>query len=350
VTGQDFYFLDVLKSGHANVIEMDESPAGDCRRKALETALTSAPDELREVSVAVMDVNPVMQDCAIEEVVFVIHGIRDEGFWTDKIGRAVVIEGKADGRAFARVTSTYGYFGMFPFLLPWERLQKVEWLMNQYAEAIARYPNATRFHYVGHSNGTWLLANALERYSCCQFKRIVFAGSVVSSRYDWRARINRAPPQVEAVVNHAATGDWVVAYFPNLFESIRIQDLGGAGHRGFEKAQLDSGDVRNVEYVVGQHSAALQEDNWKAIAKFVVRGEWPPRQLPSPVPLRPGHSLFVGFFGRFPILVWLLLMCGLACFPVFLIYGRVSYGWREWIVTSVLIGYFASVVYIGRRI
>jgi pimeloyl-ACP methyl ester carboxylesterase len=350
VTGQDFYFLDVPKSGHANVIDMDDPGAGPIRTKALEVALTTSTKELRSVSVPVADVNPVIQDCHVEDVVFVIHGIRDEGFWTDKIGRAVVQEGKANDRVFARITSTYGYFGMFPFLLPWTRLQKVEWLMNQYAEAIARYPNAKRFHYVGHSNGTWLLASALQRYTCCQFKRVVFAGSVVSSRYDWSKRLESSPPQVEAVLNYAATGDWVVAYFPNLFEGIRIQDLGGAGHRGFVQAEPKTRNVRNIEYVVGEHSAALQEDNWNAIAKFIVRGTWPSPEGPSPIPLKPTHSPLVGLLGRFPILVWLFLMCAVGIGPFLLIRKGPSLGWPEWLLTSIVLVYFALVVYIGRRV
>jgi pimeloyl-ACP methyl ester carboxylesterase len=347
VSGRDFYFLDVAKSGHANVIEMDESLAGRIRQQALKLALSLSPDELRNVGVPVSDVNPVSQEPEIQEVVFVIHGIRDEGFWTDKIGRAVVLAGKAAGRRFARITSTYGYFGMFPFLFPWTRLQKVEWLMNQYAEAIARYPNATRFHYVGHSNGTWLLASALKQYTCCRFKHVVFAGSVVPSRYDWLARL--AKSQVESVLNYAATRDWVVAYFPNLFESIPIQDLGGAGHIGFVQGRPNEGNVRNVEYVVGEHSAALQEENWEDIADFVVRGRWPLASS-SPVHLAPKHASCVGIFGRLPILVWIGVLGMLAIFPGILIYGLKSLRWAEWLVTALMLGYFALIVYIGRRV
>ena len=56
--------------------------------------------------------------------------------------------------------------------------------MDKYAEAKALFPNA-EFSYVGHSNGTYLLARALTDYTCCSFKYVVFAGSVVRTDYNW---------------------------------------------------------------------------------------------------------------------------------------------------------------------
>ena len=50
---------------------------------------------------------------------------------------------------------------MLPFLLSAYRRKNVEWLMDRYTEVVARYPNAT-VSYIGHSNGTYLLAKALE--------------------------------------------------------------------------------------------------------------------------------------------------------------------------------------------
>ncbi len=64
------------------------------------------------------------------------------------------------------------------------RRSKVEWLMDQYTENLALYPNAD-FSFVGHSNGTYLLAKALLEYPACKFKNVVFAGSVVNKNYDW---------------------------------------------------------------------------------------------------------------------------------------------------------------------
>ena len=168
------------------------------------------------------------------------------------------------------VTSTYGYFAMLPFVAPWARQAKVEWLLDQYVGARALYPNAELFSYVGHSNGTYLLTGALQRCPAVRFARIVFAGSVVRRDFDWPAFIGRK--QVARVLNYVATADWVVALFPKGLQTLRLQDLGGAGHDGFD---CDLDELRDVEYVSGQHSAALDERHWADIARFVVDGTWP---------------------------------------------------------------------------
>ncbi len=267
----------------------------------------------------------------MQEVVFVIHGIRDEGFWTQKIAREIIREGKAAGRIFAYEASTYGYLGMVPFLSRWKRRQKVEWLMNKYTESLLRYPNAKHFHYVGHSNGTYLLTKAIEQYPCCQFSRVVFAGSVVRSTFDWQRHMKSSPTQVDEVLNYAATSDWVVACFSNCFEYLGLQDLGGAGYRGFDSGTIGlakGGDVTNVEYVVGSHASALVEENWKSIASFVVHGRLPNVPLCGTI-TNTKHSPIVGALGYFPPLAWLLVIALLALPLIFLLAGVQHYHWRE---------------------
>ncbi len=67
------------------------------------------------------DTLPADPDESVSDVVFVIHGIRDKGFWTQKIARAVKEEAEGEKRVFHTFTGTYGYFAIFPFLAPWVR-------------------------------------------------------------------------------------------------------------------------------------------------------------------------------------------------------------------------------------
>ena len=163
---------------------------------------------------------------------------------------------------------------MGPFLLPWMRRAKVEWLLDQYVVAKAFHP-AADFAYVGHSNGSYLLAKGLELCPAVRFRRVVFAGSVVQRRYGWRRFLPQVLPspalakaarwQVERMVNYVATADWVVAIFPHGLERLGLQDLGGAGHTGFEIETLPSGTacpVTNIKYIEGGHGAALAAKNW----------------------------------------------------------------------------------------
>jgi len=302
VAGSEFIYLDVGYSTHANVIEMADPQDGPGRSETFIKALTSPSEELKKETVQVADFRECPSDESIKEAIFVVHGIRDPGYWTQKIARRVAkLAGK--DRPFAMVTSSYGYFPMAPFLVASSRRKKVEWLMDQYAEAKARYPNA-KFSCVAHSNGTYLIAKALELYPACRFRRIVFAGSVLRQSFKWRPFFEpKNDPRVLAVTNYVATGDWVVAFFPKFFQFLHWQDLGSAGHDGFDDDP--DGAVYDQRYVQGGHSAALDERNWDAIARFIVTGERPvvPEKLrgEKPVP-------WIRWAGIFPPAVWILLI------------------------------------------
>ncbi|MBC7776140.1 MAG: alpha/beta hydrolase [Phycisphaerae bacterium] len=298
VAGKDFIYLDVPESGHSNIVEMDDSEEGRARRNIFKAALTQPSEVLKAGQLLQEDVISIESE-KVTDVVFVIHGIRDEGYWTQKIARRVMVKGQEMGLKFASETSSYGYFPMLSFLNPLRRREKVEWLMDQYAEACARYPTAERFHYVGHSNGTYLLARALSEYPACRFHRVVFAGSVVQRQYNWQQFM---PRQVGAVLNFVASQDWVVAYFPKGLQSLKLQDLGSAGHDGFIKGP----DVfQPDDYIQGGHSAALNESMWDGIANFLVTN-------PIQIPALPASLLSKQrpWWVRYPVwpLVWLGLL------------------------------------------
>src|SRR5262249_8979805 len=68
---------------------------------------------------------PTEPNDKVRDVVFVIHGIRDQGFWTQKIARAIKRQAAERHEDFRSVTTSYGYFAMAPFVLPWIRRRKV---------------------------------------------------------------------------------------------------------------------------------------------------------------------------------------------------------------------------------
>ena len=249
VSGSNFIYLDVPNSTHASVADVAAADGGAGRWAVIRDALRLSRSELDRLAVLPSDDHLTEPDLNVDHVAFVIHGIRDAGYWTQKIARRVRKMGEARQERWATETSSYGYFPMAPFLSPFGRRAKVEWMMDQYAEALAKYPNAT-FHYVGHSNGTYLLTKALELYPSCKFGRVVFAGSVVRRGYKWSRPIARG--QVESVLNFVATADWVVAFFPRLFEFIPVQDLGSAGHLGFTHPAAAAGSVETSRSKVRQ--------------------------------------------------------------------------------------------------
>jgi len=318
-TGQRFIYLDVPESGHVNVVEMDPAtPVGRTRNEVFLDVLQSDPTELKKRSVLPEDCGMREPDPSVTDVIFVMHGIRDVGYWTQRIARCVKRVGDGEGRRFAMVTSSYGYFAMGPFLLSIQRQEKVRWLMDQYTEALAKYPDAD-FSYVGHSNGTYLLARAVRDNPSCHFKHVVFAGSVVPSRYDWQSLLPRAPsgapgnvleePRVQKVLNYVATCDLVVAIFPKAFEMLRLADIGSAGHDGFRTVDPR---VPQVRCVCGGHGAALREENWDDIANFIVNGVVPDR-FHNP------QSQVAKLLGRFAPLIWLAIILVVAAVLVGLV-------------------------------
>lgn len=296
VSGSDFVYLDVAKTGHANIIQMDSSKDENSydRIKQFKAALTLEKEALTQDWQLPQDSELPIKNRKITDLIFVIHGIRDPGYWTQKLARRVKRRCKNINKVIVSETSSYGYFPILSFLFPWRRRDKVEWLMDQYAEGLAQYPNA-RFSYIGHSHGSYLLTKALNEYPCCRFEQVVLAGSVVRTDYAWEKFINEG--RVKNVVNYVATSDWVVAWFPNAMQKLNWQDLGGAGHRGFETDL-----VKQIQYIKGFHSAALNEDNWDAIADFIIEGKL---SEPPPSIKEKDQSCFVKLVGHISPLLWL---------------------------------------------
>ena len=334
-TGGDFVYLDVPHSGHVDVIDMgSSSEAGRARRRVFMFALAGPEASVRDGAVRPGDVDDLVQSATddfdvtlqatawpdVQHVVFVVHGIRDKGFWTKKLARAIKERARGVGIRMRSVTSTYGYFAMLPFVAPWARLAKVEWLLDQYVGARALYPNAELFSYVGHSNGTYLLTGALQRCPAVRFDRIVFAGSVVRRDFDWPGFIGRK--QVARVLNYVATADWVVAIFPKGLQTLRLQDLGGAGHDGFD-CHLD--ELQDVEYVSGRHGAALDERHWADMARFVVDGTWPTAEAGPEK-----RSTLVRIAGGVGPVLWVLLAV-LALAPGYLLLTALGFWTPAWL-------------------
>ncbi|MDR4485183.1 MAG: alpha/beta hydrolase [Nitrospirales bacterium] len=286
-SGASFQYLDVPNSDHVTILDFDNAHYGATRREKFELALTLASGDKKK-TVRPWDVDPAPQEEQVKRVIFVIHGIRDEGHWTQKIGmnarKIFEKEQGGHGDEIAIMTSSYGYFSMLEFLQPGKRLEKIHWLADNYVEAKRRYPNA-KFSYIAHSNGTYLLAHALGRYDDMQFERVAFAGSVVSFRFNWDKLVARFREQQRRrevnvktemrVLNFTATSDWVVGLIPMIADVLPLKwlfgsDLGGAGVVPFRSVCVEGNDSK-----IGSHSAAIQEENWDHLARFAVAGVVP---------------------------------------------------------------------------
>jgi alpha-beta hydrolase superfamily lysophospholipase len=364
VAGRRFAYIEVPHSDHGNVVDMAVSAP------AAAPGQTFSDDELREQRralkrgerfLAALDPNgdrdtpPELvtargdPDFDVKHLVFVMHGIRDEGFWTERLGGRVRDQLLAqpdcqagEGRPACKVkleVSSYGYFPMLSFLKPGARDEKVEWLMDRYAEARAQYPNA-KFHYVGHSHGTYLLKEALKKYESVRFERVALAGSVLRTDQDWRALLKNG--RVKGVLNLSADADWVVAFFPNAMEQLGLQDMGGAGFYGFSKDDsqgFEQFPKGGSSWVGGGHGAAVSEDWWEHVAGFIATGQ---RPTPDAGLLETEQHWLVKAGGDVAPVIWLLL-AALVVLGVWLI---VRSRLREWAKTLALISYAGCVWFV----
>jgi hypothetical protein len=191
---------------------------------------------------------------------------------------------------------------MLLFLFFWERQKNVRWFMDQYTEALAKYPRA-EMGFIGHSNGTYLLASALKRYQASQFGRVVFAGSVVPTAFPWDPLIERK--RLKAIQNYVATSDIIVGVFPGFYELIGLTDLGSAGHNGFRD---NEGKKNAVTFVRGGHGAALRPEIYESLIRFVIDGKFV--DIPESLMAKKRSSITV-WLSKFNWIVWLLLASGL---------------------------------------
>ena len=337
-TGKDFVYLEVPRSGHRSIIDFD-GEVGAMRKKIFIAALSAPEMELKDRN-EVQIVPEHEPDEEVKNVVFVVHGIRDHGYWTSRIARKIQRIAREQGEKYITITSSYGYFPMWPFIFSYFRRQmNVRWLMDQYTMAMAKYPNA-KISFVGHSNGTYLLASALTNYPSCRFDRVVFAGSVIRTTFPWDKMI--AQGRIKEIRNFVATSDWVVAIFPGAYEQLGISDLGKSGSDGFQPHL----PVDQHQWVQGSHNAAIKEQNWQSIAEFIVKGS------SVPVPdLKQAPSRFVQALSAGALVCWSLLVC-VVLGLFFLLLAIWPDAWRAigywWIIPST--GYFYGLYYVLNRI
>jgi hypothetical protein len=287
----------------------------------LAKSVSDSHNDLKRIAIApshMADTLPAAPDENVTDVVFVIHGIRDKGFWTHKIARAVKQQAEREKRVFHSFTRTYGYFAIFPFLVPWVRHWKTCWLMDQFVLMRALYPRA-RFSYVGHSNGTYLLARALLHYPAAKFHHVVFVGSVVRCNYPWNLvlpdKSENRPGQVDKILNYVATEDWAVAIFAKAFQTLAaLFDIGSAGYDGFDEHRQQSRhpDLHEAKFIVGTHEAGIREAHWNDIARFIVKGRPPTNGAPREEPpewqaVQPRLLRVASFASPALLVVWTIL-------------------------------------------
>lgn len=294
----NFIFIDVPSTDHASILEVDSRGYVE---DIFKSALTQEISVLRKENELTFVSPESDTKREITDIVFVMHGIRDYGGWTTNFKK--MIENRSSLHKV--VTPSYNYFPALHFLLFWKRQKNVRWFVDQFTQLYAQYPQA-KFSFIGHSNGTYIVANALQNYHALSLHRISLAGSVVRRDFPWDELVKEG--RIFELRNDMAACDWPVGLFTKYFESwswlieqltgrklAKISDLGAGGFNGFTSI---AGQEYVMKYFPGDHGAAItSKENIESISKFITDGYRDQRELSQ-------INQFLSFLSNL-VLMWL---------------------------------------------
>ncbi|MBI5091120.1 MAG: hypothetical protein HZB26_01610 [Candidatus Hydrogenedentes bacterium] len=249
-------------------------------------------------------------------VFILMHGIRDSKVCFKELADEI----KRRRPEACVMLPTYGYLSIIGFLRPFYRDSFVAWFLDQYADHLARNPKA-EFHYAGHSNGTYILGEALRRVPRLSFNRVCFAASVLPTDFEWD-RVIDTRKQVQLVRSDMGYGDWAVGILAKALHRLGSRTIGSGGYDGFKYGDT-SHLVENV--VSGGHSGMLYDRKYiMSIADFLLNGS-PVRLDSGPFGAEPKWFTFFRAYAdivAFVLIVLALLfilvnVAGLLFLPVF---------------------------------
>jgi hypothetical protein len=300
------YYKTVPDAGHQDLHRLDCAPDPDGRYAILADAVR------RRVP---SDAENQPRNEAADAVIFVMHGIRaSNAGWptqfTEMLREQLSSElGPARASRWAIWAPTYGYFSALRFALPALRRGPLLEFQDAYSQALARSPKAD-FHFVGHSNGTYLLGQSLQTLPSMQFKRVVLAGTVLPADYAWGERLRAG--QVTAIRNDRAADDVPVGILCACLRGLLMRDVGTGGFDGFRNAPPE---VEEVFWYRGGHSAAVTSENLPNLVKYVVSTA-PALPRPGGTPLSAVAPRAFASMSRWAPLFALLLLIALTALSV----------------------------------
>lgn len=359
LVAKNFKFVSIPFSGHASILDLDDEtemvngePINRLRAQSILSALSGSGEHDRfddthsqQEKIVNVEAQHLSSGSKTKQVAFLMHGIRDNSDWPRRLREEIQFLEKgsrSEGKTYC-VVSSYGHFSMAKFLLFPFRQGNVRWFMDQYTEAIAASEmDEEVVHFVGHSNGTYLLAQALQNYSTLKVDRVAFIGSVVPRGFPWDEYFRAG--KVKKFRNDRAEDDWVVGIVPGFFQLLGklipisvFKDIGNGGLRGFDNSA--GPDHRENYYFEGGHGAPTRGKNLKTLAEFVTTGKDRSRDdlKLDPKPLTDLMSNLNWLTLTVGLIVFLYVIpCVVLVFPFMLNFYQ-QLGWEH---TYVQIGYY----------
>lgn len=267
-----------------------------------------------------------------KDVVFVHHGIRASNTgWVRKACEMI----NANYPNVEAVPPFYGYFSALHFFLPYVRRNRARFFQDRYSDYAAQYASpATRFFFIGHSNGTYMLGRALQSISMMRFERAYLAGSVLPAKFPWKDYVKSG--QLKELRSDGSSADWAVGWLCSALSF--MGDIGTGSFSGFEEPPPSS-EYREFLYFRGDHSVPVEmESNLKQAVNFVLGGA---KDAPTGLLSGPGRAFgFISRAARYVGPVLLALLAVLAAIGIILLSAASSI----WISVGVVVAVFLVLV------
>ena len=263
----------------------------------------------------------------VTSVVFLLHGIRAGIFgWVRNL--ADVIKGKVPTDTVYVEQMSYGYLSAWKFMLPWGHDRQLRKFADWYTEMRSTYGEVD-FHFVGHSNGTYILGRSLERIPAMRFQKVYLAGSVLPTDFDWTKY--RQQDQVCELVNACGSKDVPVGVLCKALHALGRSGLGTGGYDGFDDSSLPGTQflrLRDGDNVKpGDHGAGLVDERLPAVADYVLASTIPDGALWTKGASPRGFALLSKFAGLFALfLTGIIVAAVVVLFMWTLVAGLIAIG------------------------
>ncbi|WP_414565790.1 MULTISPECIES: hypothetical protein [unclassified Anabaena] len=251
----DAFHIDVPDAQNTNIHLLDSEENKQERYKLIKEAILGERP---------LGENPNLEpSIAKNNIIFILHGIRaSNSGWVGQVKEKIGLEDPDT----VVITPSYDYFSAFNFVFPGLRQMNVNWFQDEYSYYFAKYPD-TNFHFIGHSNGTYILGESLKKLSGMKFQRVYLAGSVLPRDYPWKERFDKE--QVEILCNARSSSDLPVGILCNGLRGVGMLDIGTGGFDGF---LMGDNRLQELYYFNGDHGKPLEESNHSNIIEYILTG------------------------------------------------------------------------------
>lgn len=209
--------------------------------------------------------NATLNENPTRKALITVHGIRTFGQWQERLGK-LFNEHESDSEV---EHFKYGYFSIFAFLFPPLRWLAVNKFLSSLIAALERNPTH-KISLVGHSNGTYLIAWALNKLPdkyVGRVETVILAGSVLRTDFPWNQLIDRL--KIDRVLNDCGIGDNIL-----ILSQVGVLFTGMAGRLGFRGMtgrklmnRYFRGGHSHYFEPVGDNASYFMEEYWIPVLK-----------------------------------------------------------------------------------